>query len=35
MPLVRVSLGQGKSGDYKRAIGAGIYKAIEPAMGRE
>jgi 4-oxalocrotonate tautomerase len=28
MPLVRVSLRQGKSVDYKRAIGDGVYKAM-------
>src|ERR1700716_1524100 len=28
MPLVRVSLRRGKSGDYKKAIGDGIYKAM-------
>ena len=28
MPLVRISLRQGKSADYKRAIGDGIYKAM-------
>jgi 4-oxalocrotonate tautomerase len=28
MPLVRVSLRQGKSADYKRAIGDGIYQAM-------
>jgi 4-oxalocrotonate tautomerase len=28
MPLVRVSLRQGKSGDYKRAIGDGVYQAM-------
>jgi 4-oxalocrotonate tautomerase len=28
MPLVRVSLRQGKSGDYKQAIGDSVYKAM-------
>jgi 4-oxalocrotonate tautomerase len=28
MPLVRVSLRQGKSDDYKRAIGDGVYQAM-------
>jgi phenylpyruvate tautomerase PptA (4-oxalocrotonate tautomerase family) len=28
MPLVRVSLRQGKSDDYKRAIGDGVYRAL-------
>src|SRR5471030_1825102 len=28
MPLVRVSLREGKSADYKRAIGDGVYKAM-------
>jgi 4-oxalocrotonate tautomerase len=28
MPLVRVSLRQGKSGDYKQAIGDGVYNAM-------
>ena len=28
MPLVRVSLRQGKSADYKKAIGAGVYRAM-------
>jgi 4-oxalocrotonate tautomerase len=28
MPLVRVSLRQGKSDDYKRAIGDGVYQAL-------
>jgi phenylpyruvate tautomerase PptA (4-oxalocrotonate tautomerase family) len=28
MPLVRVSLRRGKSDDYKRAIGEGVYKAM-------
>jgi 4-oxalocrotonate tautomerase len=28
MPLVRVSLRQGKSADYKRAIADGIYRAM-------
>jgi phenylpyruvate tautomerase PptA (4-oxalocrotonate tautomerase family) len=28
MPLVRVSLRKGKSDDYKRAIGDGVYKAM-------
>jgi 4-oxalocrotonate tautomerase len=28
MPLVRVSLRQGKSADYKRAIGDGVYQAM-------
>ena len=27
MPLIRISLRQGKSADYKRAIGDGVYKA--------
>jgi 4-oxalocrotonate tautomerase len=28
MPLIRVSLRQGKSDDYKRAIGEGVYQAL-------
>src|ERR1043165_1620728 len=28
MPLVRVSLRKGKSDDYKRAIGEGVYQAL-------
>ena len=28
MPLVRVSLRQGKSDDYKKAIGDGVYQAL-------
>src|SRR3954452_9393993 len=28
MPLVRVSLRQGKSDDYKRAIGDAVYQAL-------
>jgi phenylpyruvate tautomerase PptA (4-oxalocrotonate tautomerase family) len=28
MPLVRVSLRRGKSDDYKRAIGDGVYQAL-------
>jgi 4-oxalocrotonate tautomerase len=28
MPLVRVSLRAGKSDDYKKAIGDGVYKAL-------
>jgi 4-oxalocrotonate tautomerase len=28
MPLVRVSLLQGKSDEYKRAIGEGVYQAL-------
>jgi phenylpyruvate tautomerase PptA (4-oxalocrotonate tautomerase family) len=28
MPLVRVSLRKGKSDDYKRAIGDGVYQAL-------
>jgi 4-oxalocrotonate tautomerase len=28
MPLVRVSLRQGKSDEYKRAIGEGVYQAL-------
>jgi 4-oxalocrotonate tautomerase len=32
MPLVRVSLRQGKSADYKRAIGDGIYQAMREAF---
>jgi 4-oxalocrotonate tautomerase len=28
MPLVRVSLRKGKSDDYKRAIGDGVYRAM-------
>jgi 4-oxalocrotonate tautomerase len=29
MPLVRVSLRRGKSDDYKRAIGNGVYQALQ------
>jgi phenylpyruvate tautomerase PptA (4-oxalocrotonate tautomerase family) len=32
MPLVRVSLRQGKSADYKRAIGDGIYQAMRESF---
>ena len=32
MPLVRVSLRKGKSDDYKRAIGDGVYKAMREAF---
>jgi 4-oxalocrotonate tautomerase len=32
MPLVRVSLRQGKSDDYKRAVGDGVYKAMREAF---
>ena len=32
MPLVRVSLRQGKSDDYKNAIGDGVYKAMREAF---
>ena len=32
MPLVRVSLRQGKSASYKRAIGDGIYQAMREAF---
>jgi phenylpyruvate tautomerase PptA (4-oxalocrotonate tautomerase family) len=32
MPLVRVSLRRGKSDDYKRAIGDGVYKAMREAF---
>ena len=28
MPLVRISLRRGKSDDYKKAIGDGVYKAM-------
>ncbi len=28
MPLVRISLRQGKSADYKQAIGEGVYQAM-------
>lgn len=28
MPLVRISLRQGKSDDFKRAIGDGVYQAL-------
>jgi 4-oxalocrotonate tautomerase len=28
MPLVRISLRQGKSDEYKRAIGDGVYQAL-------
>ncbi len=28
MPLVRISLRQGKSDDYKRAVGDGVYQAL-------
>jgi phenylpyruvate tautomerase PptA (4-oxalocrotonate tautomerase family) len=32
MPLVRVSLRAGKSDDYKRAIGDGVYRAMREAF---
>jgi|SRR5947209_2011555 len=32
MPLVRVSLRQGKSDDYKRAICDGVYQALREAF---
>jgi 4-oxalocrotonate tautomerase len=32
MPLVRVSLRKGKSDDYKRAIGDGVYQAMREAF---
>jgi 4-oxalocrotonate tautomerase family enzyme len=32
MPLVRVSLRQGKSDDYKKAIGDGVYRAMREAF---
>src|SRR5258708_28350507 len=32
MPLVRVSLRKGKSDDYKRAIGDGVYTAMREAF---
>jgi 4-oxalocrotonate tautomerase family enzyme len=32
MPLVRVALRRGKSDDYKRAIGDGVYKAMREAF---
>jgi 4-oxalocrotonate tautomerase len=32
MPLVRVSLRRGKSDDYKKAIGNGVYKAMREAF---
>jgi phenylpyruvate tautomerase PptA (4-oxalocrotonate tautomerase family) len=32
MPLVRVSLRRGKSDDYKRAIGDGLYQAMREAF---
>lgn len=32
MPLVRVSLRKGKSDDYKRAIGDGVYRAMREAI---
>lgn len=32
MPLVQVSLRKGKSDDYKRAIGDGVYKAMREAF---
>jgi 4-oxalocrotonate tautomerase family enzyme len=32
VPLVRVSLRKGKSDDYKRAIGDGVYKAMREAF---
>src|ERR1700759_4363948 len=32
MPLVRVSLRKGKSDDYKKAIGDGVYKAMRQAF---
>src|ERR1700733_183166 len=33
MPLVRISLRQGKSADYKQAIGDGVYQAMLEAFG--
>ncbi|SDS15166.1 tautomerase family protein [Bradyrhizobium canariense] len=33
MPLVRVALRRGKSADYKRAIGEGVYKAMRESFG--
>ena len=32
MPLVRVSLRKGKSDDYKKAIGDGVYRAMREAF---
>ncbi len=32
MPLVRVALRRGKSGDYKKAIGDGVYRAMREAF---
>src|SRR5882724_1664145 len=32
MPLVRVSLRKGKSDDYKKAIGDGVYQAMREAF---
>src|SRR5882757_7595313 len=32
MPLVRVSLRRGKSDDYNKAIGDGVYKAMREAF---
>jgi phenylpyruvate tautomerase PptA (4-oxalocrotonate tautomerase family) len=32
MPLVRVSLRRGKSDDYKKAVGDGVYKAMREAF---
>jgi 4-oxalocrotonate tautomerase len=32
MPLVRISLRQGKSADYKQAIGDGVYNAMLEAF---
>src|SRR5712671_7354909 len=32
MPLVRVALRKGKSDDYKRAIGDGVYRAMREAF---
>jgi 4-oxalocrotonate tautomerase len=32
MPLVRVSLRRGKSDDYKKAIGDGVYQAMREAF---
>jgi 4-oxalocrotonate tautomerase len=32
MPLVRISLRQGKSADYKQAIGDGVYRAMIEAF---
>jgi len=32
MPLVRVSLRRGKSDDYKKAIGDGVYEAMREAF---